>query len=538
MHWLLWTVGTLALAVALAWLLGPAVARVIIKARLKGYRVDVNSVDASKPERLTSPRRVAVLGGGLAGLTSAITLARRGFTVELFEANAYLGGKLGSWKVKLTSDEEVWVSHGFHAFFHNYLNLNRLLNSLGLRRDFESIGEYVILSRDGSEVRFGELETTPVLNLLALARAGVYRIRDVLKAPARDLFGVFLEYDEQNTFERYDQVSFADFARLTQLPPRLKLAFNTFARAFFADEDKLSLAELIKSFHFYYLGQDGGLVYHYPTRDYEAAFLAPMRAELAKYGATIHLSTPVTSLQRVPEGFSVNGAAFENVVLATDVVGARAIVTQAIGLPEPLKTQFARLEPGQRYAVLRLWTDRDVRGGMPAFVITDRVKVLDAFCSYHRFEQESQDWVKRHGGAVLELHCYAVPEDLSPDEVKQALTDEMMQFFPELQGFTVKHEAFQLNRNFTAFHLGMNRLRPTVETGVPGLVCAGDWVRLPFPAMLLEAAASSGFSAANVLLTAAGLREEPLSSVPLKGLLAGIPSPPARGVLVAGLKRG
>ena len=64
------------------------------------------------------------------------------------------------------------------------------------------------------------------------------------------------------------------------MPPRLKLAFDTFARAFFAEDDKLSLAELLKSFHFYYLSHDGGLIYDYPDRDYEPAFLAPMRAEL------------------------------------------------------------------------------------------------------------------------------------------------------------------------------------------------------------------------------------------------------------------
>jgi isorenieratene synthase len=83
----------------------------------------------------------------------------------------------------------------------------------------------------------------------------------------------------------------------------------------------------------------------------------------------------------------------------------------------------------------------------------------------------------------------------------------------------------------------MYRHRPGVESGVPGLVCAGDWVKLPFPAMLLEAACSSGLCAANVLLREEGLREEAVSSVPPKGLMAGMPQPPARKLLVPGAGR-
>jgi carotenoid phi-ring synthase / carotenoid chi-ring synthase len=534
MPWFAWFPLSLTVLGLVCWFFGPPLLRLVIAARLQNYRVAVNTVDTTRPEMLSTPRRVAVLGGGIAGLTTAITLARRGFQVEVFEANAYLGGKLGSWKVELGPQEYAWVSHGFHAFFANYYNLDRFLCSMGLRTGFQSIGEYVILGTQGAQVRFGQLDTTPVLNLFALARAGVFRLRDVLKAPARDLFGIFLEYDAKETFERYDQVSFADFDRLAQLPFGLKLAFTTFARAFFSDEDKLSLAELIKSFHFYYLSQAGGLVYEFPVRDYEPAFLRPMRAELDTHGAKVHLSTRVTSLVKSGEGFIVNGAAFDRVVLSTDIVGARSIMTAAIGVSDEVKARFEALVPGQRYAVLRVWIDRDVREGFPPFVITDRVKVLDAFTTYHRFEQEAAEWTKKHGGAVLELHCYAVPEVMTPNEVKQALLDELVQFFPELKGYTLKHEVFQLNRNFTAFHVGMNAQRPETESGVTGLVCAGDWVKLPFPAMLLEAACASGYVAANALLREAGVREELVESVPLRGVMAGMPQPPARKLLTRG----
>lgn len=527
----MWCLGVVVLVVVVGWLGGPWALKTLIKRRLGGYWRDANVVDAGKPERLAVPKRVAVLGGGVAGLTAAVTLARRGFAVTLVDKNAYLGGKLGSWPVQLTPTRRVWVSHGFHAFFPHYVNLNRFLDSLGLRRGFRSIGEYAILSAQGAGVSFRELDRTPVFNLLSLMRAGVFRLGDALKAPGRDLYGVFLEYEHDKTFAELDHLTFAEFDRIAQVPPRLKLAFNTFARAFFADEDKLSFAELVKSFHFYYLGQDGGLVYDYPDRDYEAAFLAPIRDELAKHGATVRLGTKVGTLARRGDAFEVDGEAFDQVVVATDVVGAAAIVGGAQGLAAELTARFAKLKPGQRYAVLRVWLDKDVRPNVPVFVITDRERVLDAVSVYHRLEREAAEDVKAHGGYVLELHCYAVPEDMEREALRTALLEEVVRFFPELKGFTVQHEVLQLNRDFTAFHRGLYAERPTVETGVPGLVCAGDWVKLPFPAMLLEAACASGLWAANALLREEGLREEPVRSVPLRGLMAGMPKPPARKAL-------
>jgi isorenieratene synthase len=54
-------------------------------------------------------------------------------------------------------------------------------------------------------------------------------------------------------------------------------------------------------------------------------------------------------------------------------------------------------------------------------------------------------------------------------------------------------------------------------------VLAGDWIALPVPAMLMEAAVTSGLAAANAILRQEGVREEPVYSVPLRGLLARSP---------------
>lgn len=63
---------------------------------MKSYRVRWNQVDATLPLRVSQPRSAAVIGGGIAGVVAAGTLARRGFRVVVFEQQPYLGGKLGS----------------------------------------------------------------------------------------------------------------------------------------------------------------------------------------------------------------------------------------------------------------------------------------------------------------------------------------------------------------------------------------------------------------------------------------------------------
>ena len=166
------------------------------------------------------------------------------------------------------------------------------------------------------------------------------------------------------------------------------------------------------------------------------------------------------------------------------------------------------------------------------FVVTEKLKVLDSITFFDRTEDESAAWVKANGGSIVELHCYAVAEGMTEAEVKQLLVDELRTFLPELKEAVIRHEHFRIQQDFTAYHVGMGADRPGTDTGVDGLYCAGDWVKLPFPAMLMEAAFASGLVAANRILASDGLREEPVESVPLKGLLAGLPETAARKKLL------
>src|SRR5579863_1567943 len=58
-----------------------------------------SSASGSKKTPAPDGPSVAVVGGGLAGLTAALRLAQRGFAVTIYEANETLGGNLSANEV-------------------------------------------------------------------------------------------------------------------------------------------------------------------------------------------------------------------------------------------------------------------------------------------------------------------------------------------------------------------------------------------------------------------------------------------------------
>jgi carotenoid phi-ring synthase / carotenoid chi-ring synthase len=501
-----------------------------IERRLGGYRHLLAPIDESLPTKLSETRRVAVIGAGLAGLGAAIKLAERGFSVTLFERNEYLGGKLGAWPTTMADGRVIAMNHGFHAFFRQYYNLNEFFAQLGIDRHFRSIGDYQILCVDGRSYSFKDVATTPILNLLSLARRGVYSLREVAGRPTGPKMEAFMRYDGERTFARWDQVSYAQFADEARLPASLRLVFNTFSRAFFSDAEKMSMAELIKSFHFYYLSNDVGLVYNHLDDDFAKVLLTPLRARMDELGVEIQLGVEVAEVGHADEQFEIAQQRFDYLIVASDVVGTRAIFERSptlAALAPETAAKVATLAPGQRYSVLRVWLDRDVERELPGFVITERPQLLDAISFVHRIEAESAAWVAEReaaglGAGVIELHCYAVPDELPDDDaaLRRTLLADLHHFFPELVGAEVIHEQMYVRRDFPAFHVGKHATRPAVETDQPRLFLAGDWVALPFPAMLMEAAYSAGLMAANSISRAESVREEPVWTVPLRGLMA------------------
>ncbi len=495
-----------------------------VKNRLGGYRHRLKHVDSSLPVTGKKDKSVAVIGAGLAGLRAACLLAERNFRVSLYDKNTYLGGKIGAWQVTLTDGTTMGVEHGFHAFFRHYYNLNRFLDQLGITKAFRSIEDYLVLTRQGHTYSFKNIQTTPVMNIFSMMQKKVFTPTDILFNPRLYALAALLQYHPEKTFEKYDQTSFEEFSRQVHLPEGLQLTFNSFARAFFAPPAKMSMAEVIKSFHFYFLSNDCGLLYDYPDDDYHLTLLEPIRTHLTRHGAEIILNKTIKSIRPLVKGYSVANRKFDYVVLATDVKGTRSIAQHSKSLSQrfpTLCTRLSNLKASNPYAVLRLWTDLDLGEDLPGFIITEHDRLLDSISFYHRLEKSSTDWAKTHSGGIYELHSYAVPETLTSNaKIRKHFLEELSEYFPAARSMQIFDEHLQVREDFTALHTGMYAFRPTVETEAAGLFLAGDWVKLPRPAMLMEAACMSGVLAANGILCSERLREEEVFSVPPQGILS------------------
>ena len=73
---------------------------------------------------------VAVLGGGVGGLSAAHELAERGFDVTVYEANEDLGGKARSFAYETANGHRLPGEHGFRYFPGFYRNLRDTLSRI------------------------------------------------------------------------------------------------------------------------------------------------------------------------------------------------------------------------------------------------------------------------------------------------------------------------------------------------------------------------------------------------------------------------
>ena len=496
--------------------------RTLIKRKLHNYVIALNEPDLSLPVNLSIPKRVAVIGGGIAGISAACNLAERGFEVHLFEKEHFLGGKVGSWQF-VSGAETLRTEHGFHGFFKQYLNLRNFMKKIGAYKHLIPIDDYTILFDKNKKQGFKGLDNTPLLNILDLRKFGIIDWRTFVN-PLTLPFINLLRFDFKSTFKKFDKESFASFANRTRMNPKMRLVFNSFSRAFFAEPEDMSMAELIKSFHFYFLSNEDGLLYDVLDSDFQVSFIDYCEAFLKKHSAEIRYATPVTELEKTGNGFNVNSEHFDYCVLCSDVKHTGQLMQHAEGFGAYPQTvsKLTSLKQSGRYAVWRLWTDRfEADQTLPFFIFTDRLKCLDSVTLYHKMEKESTEWSKLNHGGIFELHSYAVPKDLvDDDDVKAHLLAELYHYFPELADMKFVHQYFQHRDDFPGFHTNQFAGRPEVKTEVPGFYLAGDWVKMNNCSMLMEAAYTSGALAANYILQSEGLQENKLESVPLKGILA------------------
>jgi hypothetical protein len=121
--------------------------------------------------QVTAP--VVIVGGGIAGLICAIELHRAGIPVQLYEAEAAVGGR-----VRTTLRDGLVLDHGFQVLFTAYPTLRAFLDldALALRR-FQPAAQIV---RQGQRSRIGDALRDPTV-LLDTVTARAIGVGDKLR---------------------------------------------------------------------------------------------------------------------------------------------------------------------------------------------------------------------------------------------------------------------------------------------------------------------------------------------------------------------
>jgi 15-cis-phytoene desaturase len=131
--------------------------------------------------------RVAIAGGGLAGLSCAKYLVDAGHTPIVLESREVLGGLVAAWK----DEDGDWYETGLHAFFGAYPNMLQLLKELGIEDRLQWKQHTLIFNqpeKPGTLSRFDVPDIPAPFNVIA----SILRNNDMLSWEQKIRFAVGL----------------------------------------------------------------------------------------------------------------------------------------------------------------------------------------------------------------------------------------------------------------------------------------------------------------------------------------------------------
>lgn len=416
------------------------------------------------------PRRVAVIGGGWAGLAAAVEATARGHEVSVFEMAAQLGGRARGVEI-----DGQWLDNGQHILIGAYVETLALMRRVGVDVDQAFVRTPLRFTRpDGSG-----LQLPPGPPMLAFAR-GVWAQsrwtageRAALLAAAGGWLLRGFRCDPSLTVAQLT-ASLPPVLRDQLIDPLCVAALNTPA----ADASAEVFLRVLKDALFGGAGSSDLLL---PRQGLGDLLPAPAQRWLVEAGATVTLHSRVEALTRDEGGWRIDDQRFDRVLLATPP-GESARLTRNISPVWSAQAAALRFEPivtvylrsiGTRLAepMLALASDEEA----PAQFVFDRGQLggPDGLLAF--VISGAQRWVERGIAATVQA---------TVAQAQSALRADMRAPLQVVHTIAEKRATFRCTPMLQRPGMGI----------AEGLLAAGDHVAGPYPATL-EGAVRSGLAA-------------------------------------------
>ncbi|MGD0245924.1 MAG: hydroxysqualene dehydroxylase HpnE [Streptosporangiaceae bacterium] len=442
--------------------------------------------------------RVAVIGGGLAGITASIALAETGADVTLLEARPRLGGATCSF-----SRDGLTVDTGQHIFLGCCTAYRGLLDKLGMtgHATMQDRFDVTVLAPGAngrpSKARLRRTALPGPLHMLpALGRYPFLSLTERMSV-ARPALALRRVNPEDPAV---DQQRLGDWLAARGQTERSRRAlwdlFTISALNIAGDDASLALAAVVIKTGL--LGQNNAADIGVPALPLGELHGDAGATLLGKLGARVSLGAKVSAIEPVDGGgFTVKLAdedlAADAVVLAVPHEKAAPLMPPG-ALPEETVAAWAGLGASPIVNVHVIY-DRPVMDlpfvaaiDSPVQWVFDRTRISGYSASKHG----------RPGHQYLAISLSAADKyaDTPVAQLQEEFVPALAELFPAAREATVA-EFFVTRERRATFRQapGSGALRPRAATGRPGLVLAGAWTDTGWPDTM-EGAVRSGLTAA------------------------------------------
>jgi zeta-carotene desaturase len=447
-------------------------------------------------ERPVQDSRVAVVGGGLAGLAAGCALAGSGFRVTLFERRPYLGGRASSYQHPGTGEV---VDNCQHVLLGCCTNLIQFYERLGVASKIRWYDRLTFLEPGGraSVIQQSKLPA-PLHNAPAFLCAACLDLSDKLAiGMAMAALAPGTPRDDGETFlawlHRHGQTKQA-IERFWK--PVLVSALNE-------ELDRMSVPYAAQVVRESFLKSAAAGRMGVPTVPLTELYNVAGDYITAR-GGEIRLRSSVESFPAEPDQVKllVSGeeTSFDVVVFAVPFDMLSRILPQTSSA-DRLRRALACFETSPITGI-HLWFDRQITD-------LDHAVLLDRTIQWMFHKSKLLGRVESGTGSYVELvvsSSKTLVEKSRAEIIDLALT-ELREFFPGARGANlVKSTVIKEVHATYSPRPGVDVYRPRPESVWPRVFLAGDWTATGWPATM-EGAVRSGYMAAESVARVAGIRD-------------------------------